>query len=112
MLLRRHGREHASTLVSGSVKLDPAARTVSRRGEPVELTEREFDLLAFFLRNPRQVLSRDQLLERVWHSPEAAESNVVAVYVKYLRDKVDRPFGTASLQTVRGRGYRWDPDEG
>ena len=112
VLLRRHGRERSSTLTSGSVELDPVARTVSRCGESVELTEREFDLLAFFLRNPRQVLSRDQLLERVWHSPEAAESNVVAVYVKYLRDKVDRPFGTSSLQTVRGRGYRWDPDEG
>ena len=112
VLLRRHGRGRSATVASGSVELDPAARTVVRRGEPVELTEREFDLLAFFLRNPRQVLSRDLILERVWHTPEATESNVVAVYVKYLRDKVDRPFGTSSLTTVRGRGYRWDPDEG
>ena len=118
-VLLRRGRGTAtaeapttSALTSGSVTLDPVAHTVTRGGVPVELTDREFQLLEFFLRNPRQVLTRDQLLERVWGQEDAAESNVVAVYVKYLRDKVDRPFGTTSLVTVRGHGYRWDPDDG
>lgn len=110
-LLRRQHRQEHKVLSHGSVVLDPQARTVRRHGTPVVLTEREFDLLELFLRHPRQVLTRDQILDRVWRLSEPAESNVVAVYVRYLRDKLDRPFGTASLRTVRGHGYRWDPDE-
>ena len=119
--LLRRGRSSATphrtggddpALTSGSVALDPAARTVERDGVPVELTDREFQLLEFFLRHPRQVLTRDQILAQVWGQADPADSNVVAVYVKYLRDKVDRPFGTRSLVTVRGHGYRWDPDDG
>ena len=117
VLLRRHRTASGppgdtASLVSGSVTLDPAARTVERDGMPVELTDREFQLLEFFLRHPRQVLTRDQILAEVWGHPDQGDSNVVAVYVKYLRDKMDRPFGTRSLVTVRGHGYRWDPDDG
>lgn len=61
--------------------------------------------------SPRQVLTRDQILEPVWGMDADGESNVLAVYIKYLRDKLDRPFGCTSLVTVRGLGYRWDPDD-
>lgn len=110
-LVRRRRRVQDAEIVSGSLVVDPAARTATRQGTPLELTGREFDLLEYFVRNPRQVLTREQLLDRVWGLHDAEdESNVVAVYVKYLRDKVDRPFDVASLSTVRGLGYRWDPD--
>lgn len=110
-LVRRRRQDRQAVVTSGSLVLDPAARTAARRGAQLELTGREFDLLEYFVHNPRQVLTREQLLDRVWgiRDPED-ESNVVAVYVKYLRDKVDRPFGVRSLSTVRGLGYRWDPD--
>jgi two-component system, OmpR family, response regulator len=108
-LLRRHGASGQAVLESGSLVLDPEARTAHRDGVAIDLTEREFDLLEFFVRNARMVLTRDRLLERVW-ADDSLESNVVSVYVKYLRDKVDEPFGTQSITTVRGRGYRWDPD--
>ena len=108
-----HGRAAAGggVLTSGTVTLDLDARTVTRRGKPVELTDRELQLLEFFLRNPRRVLTRDQILTAVWGVDEPGDSNVVAVYVKYLRDKLDRPFAATSLATVRGHGYRWDPDD-
>lgn len=111
-MVRRHGVRRRAPLQVGSVEYDPEARVVTRFGEKVELTGREIDLLELFLRNPRQVLTRDQILERVWGMDADDESNVLAVYTKYLRDKLDRPFGCASLVTVRGFGYRWDPDEG
>jgi two-component system, OmpR family, response regulator len=108
-LLRRHAPSGPTVLQSGSLVLDPEARTVRRAELSIDLTEREFDLLEYFVRNPRMVLTRELLLERVW-GDDTRESNVVSVYVKYLRDKVDEPFGTQCITTVRGRGYRWDPD--
>lgn len=110
-LVRRRRREQHAVLTSGSLVLDPAARTVERHGQAVTLTGREFDLLEYLVRNQGQVLTREQLLDRVWGVRDAEdESNLVAVYVKYVRDKVERPFGAQSLSTVRGIGYRWDPD--
>jgi len=109
-LLRRHGKQDPDIRHSGSLTLDLEARTARRAGTVIDLTEREFDLLECFVRNPRMVLSRELLLERVW-ADASLESNVVSVYVKYLRDKVDEPFGKQSISTVRGRGYRWDPDD-
>jgi two-component system, OmpR family, response regulator len=110
-LVRRHGARRRAPLQVGSVEYDPEARVVMRFGRKVDLTARELDLLELFLRNPRQVLTRDQILERVWGMDADEESNVLAVYTKYLRDKLDRPFGCESLVTVRGLGYRWDPDD-
>ena len=96
---------------SGGVELDPMARTVRRDDVALDLTPREFDLLEFLVRNPNQALATDVIRDRVWPEPEdGTESNVVRVYVSYLRAKVDRPFGRNSLQTVRGHGYRWNPD--
>lgn len=110
-LVRRRRHEQHAVLTSGSLVLDPAAHTVERHGQAVELTGREFDLLEYLVRNQGQVLTREQLLDRVWGIRDGEdESNLVSVYVKYLRDKVDRPFGVTSLSTVRGVGYRWDSD--
>lgn len=107
---RRRVADDDETLRSGDVTLDPAARTVHRSGQRIELTQREFDLLEFLMRNPNQALSAELIRERVWDGEEDARgSNVVAVYVGYLRAKIDRPFDRRSVQTVRGIGYRWDP---
>lgn len=108
-LARRWKPEETETLQSAGVTLDPAARTVFREGRQVELTPREFDLLEFLLRNPNQALSSETIRDRVWDNEDDAESNVVAVYIGYLRAKIDKPFGRRSIQTVRGVGYRWDP---
>ena len=90
----------------GDLTLDPATRRVSRAGAPIELTPKEFALLEFFMRHPGEVLSRTRLIEHVWDFAYEGDSNVVDVYVRYLREKVDRPFGSDSIETVRGAGYR------
>jgi two-component system, OmpR family, response regulator len=110
-LLRRGARARPTTLVVGDLTLDPAARTVARREQPIRLTAKEFALLEVLMRNPGQVLTRTQLIEHVWDSAYDGDPHVVNVYVAYLRDKIDRPFGTASLETVRGAGYRLRDDE-
>lgn len=110
VLTRRSTQPERRVLKSADVLLDPVARTVERDGVTLELTPREFDLLEFFLRNPNQALSHATIRDRVWPEEDGADSNVVAVYVSYLRAKVDRPFERSSLQTVRGTGYRWNPE--
>jgi two-component system, OmpR family, response regulator len=105
-LVRRGAPERPAELRVGDLILDPATRRVTRDGTPVELTAREFALLEFFMRHPGEVLSRTLLIEHVWDFAFAGDSNVVDVYVRYLREKVDRPFGRASIETVRGAGYR------
>ena len=105
-LVRRGAQERPTVLVVGDLTLDPATRAVRRRRTPVELTPKEFALLEFFMRHPGEVLSRMRLIEHVWDWAYEGGSNVVDVYVKYLREKVDRPFGLETIQTVRGAGYR------
>jgi two-component system OmpR family response regulator len=105
-LLRRPALERPSILLVGDLKLDPATRQVWRGTAEVEVTTKEFALLEYFMRNPEQVLSRSRLIEHVWDFAYDGDSNVVDVYVRYLREKIDRPFGKDSLQTVRGAGYR------
>jgi two-component system, OmpR family, response regulator len=85
--------------------LDPADRSVTRNGVAIELSPTEFALLLQFMRSPDQVLSRTYLLEHVWDFAYDGTSNVVDVYIRYLREKIDRPFNRNSLQTVRGAGY-------
>jgi two-component system response regulator MprA len=103
-LLRR--RIPASdTLVFGDLVLDPAAREVNRAGRAIDLTAQEFDLLHHFLGHPRQVLSRAQLLDAVWGLPAATASNVVDVYVGYLRRKIDDGHELKLIHTHRGLGY-------
>lgn len=112
-LARRGAPPRPAVLRCGPVSLDPATRVVECRGELVELSAREFALLEFLLRHRGQVLARTRIIEQVWGHTYDGSSNVVDVYVKYLRDKVDRRFGLDQLQTVRGAGYRLtcaDPD--
>ena len=105
-LLRRGAGERPAVLTVGDLVLDPATRRVRRGGVEVSLTPREFALLEFFARNPGEVLSRTRILEHVWDMAFDGDSNVVDVYVRYLREKIDRPFGKSTLETVRGSGYR------
>jgi two-component system, OmpR family, response regulator len=109
-LARRGGVERPAELVVGDLRLDPAGRRVWRRDDEVELSPKEFALLETFMRRPGQVLSRLQLLEHAWDFAYENRSNVVDVYVRYLREKVDRPFGADSIETVRGAGYRLRED--
>jgi two-component system OmpR family response regulator len=105
-LARRGGVERPAELVVGDLRLDPAERRAWRADTEVALSPKEFALLETFMRRPGQVLSRLQLLEHAWDHAYDNRSNVVDVYVRYLREKIDRPFGSDSLETVRGVGYR------
>jgi two-component system, OmpR family, response regulator len=105
-LLRRGPSERPAVLTVGDLVMDPATRRVSRGDEEIDLTPKEFGLLELFLRHPGEVLSRTRILEHVWDFAYDGDSNVVDVYVRYLREKVDRPFGRRSIETVRGVGYR------
>ena len=107
-LARRGPVERPAVLEVGDLRLDPAARRVWRGDTEVSLSAKEFQLLETFMRHPGEVLSRYQLLEHAWDYDYENRSNIVVVYVRYLRDKIDRPFGVHSLETVRGAGYRLD----
>ena len=105
-LARRSGPMRSTVLASGDLHLDPARHEVSRAGMPVDLTPREFALLEELMRRAGEVVSRNELLEHVWDMNFEHRSNVIDVYVRQLREKIDRPFGTDSLRTVRGVGYQ------
>ena len=111
-LVRRGPVERPSVLEVGDLRLDPASREVRRGDEEVDLSPREFVLLETFMRRPGQVLTQLQLLESAWDMGYEQRSNVVEVYVRYLREKIDRPFGVSSIETVRGVGYRLRRDGG
>ena len=110
-LVRRGAVERPTVIQVGELVLDPSTHDVSRAGEPIDLTTKEFALLELFMRHPDEVLTRPWLLEHAWDFAYDGGSNVVDVYVRYLREKIDRPFGRTSLRTVRGAGYRL-ADEG
>ncbi len=105
-LVRRGPGERPVVLAVGDLTLDPATREVRRGHAEIRLTPKEFALLEFFMRHPGEVLSRTRLIEHVWDFAFESDSNVVDVFVRLLRDKVDRPFGARSIETVRGAGYR------
>jgi len=105
-LARRGPAERPVLLEVGELRLDPATRQVWRGEEEISLSAKEFSLLEVFMRRPGEVLSRLQLLEHAWDYGYENRSNVVDVYIRYLREKVDRPFGADSIETVRGAGYR------
>ena len=111
-LVRRDVRERPVELVVGDLRLDPVQRTVARGDARVDLSPKEFSLLMELMRHPGEVLSRTHLLAHVWDFAHDGGSNVVDVYVRYLRDKVDRPFGRSDIETVRGVGYRLAPGPG
>jgi two-component system OmpR family response regulator len=110
-LARRGVPERPVVLQVGDLELDPAARAVRRGNTEIELSAKEFSLLETFMRRPGQVLSRLQILEHAWDFAYEAQSNVVDVHVGRLREKIDRPFGRESLETVRGVGYRLREDD-
>jgi two-component system OmpR family response regulator len=101
-LMRRGAPPRPALLSAGDLRLDPAARRVWRDGEELPLTAREFAMLELFMRRPGEVLSRFELLEHVWDDSYENRSNVIEVYVGYLREKLDRE----AIETVRGAGYR------
>jgi two-component system OmpR family response regulator len=106
-LIRRGAQPRPTVLESGELRLDPASHRVWHGGEELSLTPREFALLEMFMRHPGQVLSRFELIEHVWDGSYENRSNVVEVYVAYLREKLDR----AAIETVRGAGYRLRTDD-
>jgi len=105
-LVRRGAAERPPVIRVDDLELDPASRTVTRSGTSIDLTAREFSLLEYLMFHAGEVLTRTQLIEHVWDFAYDGDSNVVDVYVRYLRNKVDRPFGRDSIKTVRGVGYR------
>jgi two-component system, OmpR family, response regulator len=111
-LVRRGPVERPAILEVGDLRLDPASREVTRGASAIDLSARDFGLLETFMRRPGQVLTQPQLLEAAWDLGYEQRSNVVEVYVRYLREKIDRPFGVVSLETVRGVGYRLRKDGG
>jgi two-component system OmpR family response regulator len=111
-LTRRGPAARPTVLAVGQLRLDPATRQVWRGEAEVELSAKEFALLETFMRRPGQVLSRLDLLDHAWDYGYENRSNVVDVYVRYLRAKIDRPFGCQSIETVRGAGYRLRQDGG
>ncbi len=106
---RRTGDGPDAVLEVGDLKLDLERHEVARDAQPIELTAKEFDLLAYLMRNAGRVLSKDQITDHVWGYDAQATSNVVEIYVHYLRDKIDRGFPRPLIRTVRGVGYTIKP---
>jgi two-component system, OmpR family, response regulator len=111
-LLRRGARERPAVLTAGDLRLDPSARRAWRGEAEVELTPRELALLEFLLRRRGEVVSKRDILDHVWDEDFEGDPNIVEVYVRHLRNKLDRPFGRAAIETVRGAGYRLAADGG
>ncbi|OBF62153.1 DNA-binding response regulator [Mycobacterium sp. 852002-53434_SCH5985345] len=105
-LMRRGVPERPTVLTAGSLRLDPARHTVHRDSTPITLTPREFGVLEFLMRNKDMVVTKAEILRNVWDAHYRGPDNVVEVYVGYLRRKIDIPFGTNTIETMRGVGYR------
>ena len=105
-LTRRGVVERPTVLIVDDLTLDPATHEVRRGETEIELSPKEFALLELFLRHPDEVLTRTAILEHTWDFAYSGTSNVVDVYVRYLREKIDRPFGRDTIRTVRGVGYQ------
>ena len=110
-LARRGAPERPVALTAGGLSLDPTTRTVTREGREIQLTAREYALLHHLMRKAGQVQSKAEILENVWDSDYPGADNVVEVYIGYLRRKIDAPFSTRTLETVRGLGYRLNPGD-
>ncbi len=111
-LLRRGVRERPAVLEAGDLRLDPASQRTWRGATEIELTPRERSLLEYLLRRRGEVVSKREVLDHVWDDDFEGDPNIVEVYIRHLRNKVDRPHGRASIQTVRGAGYRLAADGG
>ncbi len=104
-LVRRPKTQAQSALTIRNLSLDPVSYTVTRGGKPISLSSKEFSILEYLFRNKNTVVSRDQLINHVWDYDADVLPNVVEVHIKHLRDKIDAPFKTALIQTIRGKGY-------
>jgi two-component system OmpR family response regulator len=111
-LIRRGVHERPAVLEAGDLRFDPGARRASRGEIEVDLTAREMALLEFLLRHKGQVMSKREILEHVWDYDFEGDPNIVEVYVRHLRNKLDRPFGYSAIETLRGAGYRLAADGG
>jgi len=111
-LLRRGARERPAMLAAGDLRLDPASRRAWRGDTELALTARELSLLEFLLRRSGDVVSKREILAHVWDFDFDGDPNIVEIYVRHLRDKLDRPFGRAAIETLRGVGYRLAADGG
>jgi len=111
-LMRRGAADRPAVLEAGDVRLDPAARTVRRGDTAIDLTAREFAVLEYLVRRKGEVVSKREVLDNVWDSDFEGDSNIVEVYVRHLRNKLDRPFDRAAIETLRGSGYRLAGDGG
>jgi len=111
-LMRRGAADRPAVLEAGDVRLDPAARVVHRGDTVVDLTAREFAVLEYLVRRKGEVVSKREVLDNVWDSDFEGDSNIVEVYVRHLRNKLDRPFDRAAIETLRGSGYRLAADGG
>ena len=103
---RRGAKERPTVLEAGDLRLDPAARRVWRGEHELTLTAKELSLLAFLMRHPGDVVSKQQILDAVWDVDFDGDPNIVEVYVRHLRNKIDRPYGRTAIETLRGAGYR------
>ena len=111
-LVRRYPVERPPVLEAGTLRLDPASRRVWRGDQEIELTEKPFAVLETLMRQPGVAVSRSALMEAVWDHAYESRSNVVDQQIRLVRDRIDRPFGVESIETVRGRGYRLRKDGG
>jgi len=105
-LVRRGAPERPSAYQAGDLVVDPAAKDVRRGDRRIQVTAREYSVLEYLVRNRGSVVSKAQILQAVWDPAYDGDDNIVEVYVGYLRRKIDAPFGTRSIETVRGQGYR------
>jgi two-component system, OmpR family, response regulator len=111
-LVRRGGTERPAVLAVGDLRLDPATHQAWRGETEVKLSAKEYALFELFMRRPGEVISRYDLLEHAWDMDYDNRSNVITVYIRYLREKIDRPFGRHAIETVHGAGYRLRVDGG
>ena len=111
-LIRRGAPERPVVMAAGDLLLDPVKRRVERAGQEITLTRREYGLLAFLMRHRGETVSKTEILENVWDPAFDGDPNVVEVYIRYLRLKLDAPFDRHAIETVRGMGYRIDPAGG
>ena len=111
-LIRRGAPERPVVLTAGDLHLDPVRRRVERGGKEIVLTRREYGLLEFLMRHRGETVSKTEILNSVWDPAFEGDPNVVEVYIRYLRRKLDAPFDRNAIQTLRGMGYRLDPDGG
>lgn len=111
-LARRGAPERPTVLTAGDLAVDPARRQVTRAGQPIAVTAREFAMLEFLIRNRGDVVTKRAILDNVWDMHFDGDPNIVEVYISYIRKKIDQPYGRQAIETVRGAGYRLAADGG